>query len=50
LVIAILKLRVLQPQVYRPRRKWNYKIKMDIKETGCDGMDWIQQTQERGKW
>jgi hypothetical protein len=25
----------------RPRRKWVDSIKMDLRETGWDGMDWI---------
>jgi hypothetical protein len=25
-------------------------IKMDLKETGWDGMDWIDLAQERDKW
>jgi hypothetical protein len=24
----------------RPRRRWVVNIKMDLKEIGCDGMDW----------
>jgi hypothetical protein len=26
----------------RPRRRWEDNIKMDIKEMGCVGMDWIE--------
>jgi len=25
----------------RPRRRWEYKIKMDLREVGCRGMNWI---------
>jgi hypothetical protein len=25
----------------RPRRRWVYNIKMDLREIGCDGVDWI---------
>jgi hypothetical protein len=25
----------------RPRRRWVDNFKMDLKETGCDGGDWI---------
>jgi hypothetical protein len=25
----------------RPRRRWVDNIKMDLREIGCDGMDWI---------
>jgi len=24
-----------------PRRRWEDNIKMDLKEVGCGGMDWI---------
>ena len=26
----------------RPRRRWEDNIKMDLKEVGCEGMDWIE--------
>jgi 3-oxoacyl-ACP reductase-like protein len=26
----------------RPRRRWEVNIKMDLKEMGCVGMDWIE--------
>ena len=25
----------------RPRHMWEYNIKMDLQEVGCEGMDWI---------
>ena len=25
----------------RPRRRWEDNIKMDLREVGCGGMDWI---------
>jgi hypothetical protein len=25
----------------RPRRRWEYNIKMDLREIGWGGMDWI---------
>jgi hypothetical protein len=36
----------------RPRRKWenNTCIKMDIRETGWSGMDWIDLAQDRDQW
>jgi hypothetical protein len=33
-----------------PRRRWVDNIKMDIRETGWDGMDWIDLAQDRDKW
>jgi hypothetical protein len=34
----------------RPRRKWGDNIKMDFREIGWDGMDWIDLAQERAQW
>jgi hypothetical protein len=34
----------------RPRRKWQDNIKMDLRETGCEGVDWIQLPQHRDQW
>jgi len=31
----------------RPRHKWEYNIKMDLQEMGCEGMDWINVAQDR---
>jgi hypothetical protein len=31
----------------RPRRRWEDNIKMDLKEIGFGGMDWIDLTQDR---
>jgi hypothetical protein len=33
-----------------PRRRWEDNIKMDLRETGCGGMDWINLTQDRHQW
>jgi hypothetical protein len=33
----------------RPRRRWEDIIKMDLKEVGCGGMDWIELAQDRDK-
>jgi hypothetical protein len=32
----------------RPRRMWVDNIKIDLREIGWDGMDWIDQAQDRG--
>jgi hypothetical protein len=32
---------------YRPRRRWVDNIRMDLKEIGWDGMDWIDLAQDR---
>jgi hypothetical protein len=34
----------------RPRRRWEDNIKMDIREIGIDGANWIQLAQDRIQW
>jgi hypothetical protein len=34
----------------RPRRGWVDNIKMDFREIGWDGGDWIDLVQDRDKW
>jgi hypothetical protein len=34
----------------RPRRRWVDGIKMDLREIGWDGMDWIDLAQDRDQW
>ena len=34
----------------RPRRRWDDNIKMDLREVGCGGMDWIELAQDRDRW
>jgi hypothetical protein len=34
----------------RPRRRWVDNIKMDLRETGWDGMNWIELAQDRDQW
>jgi hypothetical protein len=31
----------------RPRRRWEDKIRMDLREIGWGGMDWIDLAQDR---
>jgi hypothetical protein len=33
----------------RPRRRWEDNIKMDLKEVGCGGMDWIELAEDRDR-
>jgi hypothetical protein len=33
----------------RRRRRWEDNIKMDLEEVGCEGMDWIDLAQDRGR-
>jgi hypothetical protein len=34
----------------RSRRRWVDNIKMDLREIGWDGMDWIEVAQDRDQW
>jgi hypothetical protein len=34
----------------RPRRRWVDNIKLDLREIGWDGMDWIELAQDRDQW
>jgi hypothetical protein len=34
----------------RPRRKWQDNIKMDLREIGSDGANWIRLAQDRVQW
>jgi hypothetical protein len=34
----------------RPRRRWENGIRMEIREIGLGGLDWIQLTQDRDRW
>jgi hypothetical protein len=34
----------------RPRRRWVDNIKIDLREIGWDGMDWINLAQDRDQW
>jgi hypothetical protein len=34
----------------RPRRRWEDNIKLDLRQIGIDGVNWIQLAQDRVKW
>jgi hypothetical protein len=34
----------------RPRRRWEDNIKIDLREIGIDGANWIQLAQDRVQW
>jgi hypothetical protein len=34
----------------RPRRKWEDGIRMDLREIGLEGVDWIRLVQDRDRW
>jgi hypothetical protein len=34
----------------RPKRRWEDNIKVDLREVGWGGMDWINLAQDRDRW
>jgi hypothetical protein len=34
----------------RPRRRWEYGIRMDLRETDLGSVDWIRLAQDRDRW
>jgi hypothetical protein len=34
----------------RPRRRWDDGFRMDLRETGLGGVDWIRLAQDRDRW
>jgi hypothetical protein len=34
----------------RRRRMWVYSIEIDLRETGWDGVDWVNLAQDRDHW
>jgi hypothetical protein len=34
----------------RPRRRWEDGIRMDLREVGFGGVDWIRLSQDRDRW
>jgi hypothetical protein len=36
--------------LWRPRRRWEDNIKMDLQEIGYGVMDWIDLAQDRDRW
>jgi hypothetical protein len=34
----------------RPGRRWVDNIKIDLREIGWDGVDWIDRAQDRDQW
>jgi hypothetical protein len=37
-------------QLGRPRRRWEDNIKMDLREIGIDGANWILLVQDKVRW
>jgi hypothetical protein len=36
--------------VGKPRRRWEDNIRMDLRETGWEDVDWIHLVQDRDQW
>ena len=36
--------------LWRPRRRWEDNIKMDLREIGCDPGEWIDLAEDRDQW
>jgi hypothetical protein len=34
----------------RPRRRWKYNIRMDLREIWWEGVDWMPMAQDRDRW
>jgi hypothetical protein len=34
----------------RPRRRWENGIRMDLRDIGLGGVDWIRLAQDRDRW
>jgi hypothetical protein len=34
----------------KPKSRWNDNIEMDVREIGCDDVDWIGLDQHRNQW
>jgi hypothetical protein len=51
---GVYRVLVGKPEGKRPlgrhRRRWEDNIRMDLKEVGCVGMDWIELAQDRDRW
>jgi hypothetical protein len=34
----------------RPRHRWEYNTRMDLREIGHEGVDWVQLAQDKSQW
>jgi hypothetical protein len=34
----------------RPSCRWEDNIKMDLQKEGCEGVNWVELAQDRGRW
>jgi hypothetical protein len=47
---GVYRVLVGKPEGRRPRNRWEDNIKMDLKEVGCGGTDWIELAEDRDRW
>ena len=51
---GVYRVLVGKPEEKRPLRirrcRWEDNIKMDLQQSGCGGMDWIELAQDRDRW
>jgi hypothetical protein len=47
---GVYRVLVGEPDGKRPRRRWEDNNKVDLKEVGGGGMDWIELAQDRDRW
>jgi hypothetical protein len=52
--IGVYRVLVGKPEGRRPlgrlRHRWENNIRMDLREVGCGGVDWMELAQDRDKW
>jgi hypothetical protein len=44
------KVLVGKPEGRRPRRRWEDGVRMDLREIGLGGVEWIPLAQDRDRW
>jgi hypothetical protein len=53
-LISVYRILVGKPEekipLERPKRRWADNIKMDLREMGWDGRDWVELAQDREQW
>jgi hypothetical protein len=51
---GVYRVLVGKPEGRRPvgrlRRRWKDNIKMDLREVGCERVDWMELAQDRDRW
>jgi hypothetical protein len=49
-IVSTLILIIMTTPLGRSRRRWVDNIKMDLREIGWDGVDWVELAQDRDHW